>query len=329
MIKKLVIVFFAIFLLLGEKQVFAQDPEFSQFYANPLYLNPAFAGASVCPRIILNYRNQWPSISGTFVTYDASFDQHIDKIAGGVGVMFMGDRQGEGVINTYNLSAMYSYRLDLSRKWALKAALQATYAQKSLDWDKLSFGDQIHPRYGFVFNSSETKPGSLTKGYADFSSGVILYSEDLFAGVAVHHMTEPQEGFISISHLPVKLTIHAGGVIGLRKKNTRGRTIEDPTISPNIIYQQQLNFHQLDYGFYLNKYPFVGGVWYRQNFESSDAFIVLFGIMYDFFKFGYSYDLTVSKLTNVTGGAHEVSVAFQLKCPDKRRRIKSISCPSF
>ena len=195
MIKKLVIVFFAIFLFLGEKQGFAQDPEFSQFYANPLYLNPAFAGANICPRIILNYRNQWPSISGTFVTYDASFDQHIDKIGGGVGIMFLGDRQGEGVINTYNISAIYSYRLELSRKWALKAGLQATYAQKSLDWDKLTFGDQIHPKYGFVFNTAEQKPGSLTKGYVDFSSGIVAYSDDLFAGVAVHHMTEPSEGF--------------------------------------------------------------------------------------------------------------------------------------
>ena len=30
--------------------VMAQDPQFSQFYANPLYLNPAFAGTARCPR---------------------------------------------------------------------------------------------------------------------------------------------------------------------------------------------------------------------------------------------------------------------------------------
>ena len=38
----------------------AQDPAFSQFYANPLYLNPAFAGTNICPRVNLNYRDQWP-----------------------------------------------------------------------------------------------------------------------------------------------------------------------------------------------------------------------------------------------------------------------------
>lgn len=37
----------------------AQDAHFTQFYANSLYLNPAFAGAERCPKISLNYRNQW------------------------------------------------------------------------------------------------------------------------------------------------------------------------------------------------------------------------------------------------------------------------------
>ena len=58
------------------EDMLAQDPEFTQFYANPLYLNPAFAGTARCPRVNLNYRNQWPGISGTYVTYSASYDQH-------------------------------------------------------------------------------------------------------------------------------------------------------------------------------------------------------------------------------------------------------------
>ncbi|WP_417266065.1 type IX secretion system membrane protein PorP/SprF, partial [Brumimicrobium sp.] len=50
-------------------KAYAQDPQFSQFYANPIYLNPAFAGSHGCPRFAVNYRNQWPALSGTFVTY--------------------------------------------------------------------------------------------------------------------------------------------------------------------------------------------------------------------------------------------------------------------
>ncbi|MDP6908597.1 MAG: type IX secretion system membrane protein PorP/SprF, partial [Flavobacteriales bacterium] len=66
-------------------EAFAQDPQFTQFYANPLYLNPAFAGSKRCPRVIMNYRNQWPAISGTFVTYSASFDMDINALHGGLG----------------------------------------------------------------------------------------------------------------------------------------------------------------------------------------------------------------------------------------------------
>ena len=57
-------------------EVKAQDPTFSQFFANPLYLNPAMAGTNICPRISLNHRNQWPGIGKTYVTYSASYDQY-------------------------------------------------------------------------------------------------------------------------------------------------------------------------------------------------------------------------------------------------------------
>jgi hypothetical protein len=54
-----------------------QDANFSQFYANPLYLNPAFAGAFQCPRINLNHRNQYPNYS-VFQTYSGSYDQYVE-----------------------------------------------------------------------------------------------------------------------------------------------------------------------------------------------------------------------------------------------------------
>jgi len=79
---------------------FAQDPQFTQFYANPIYLNPAFAGSKRCPRVNMNYRNQWPAISGTFVTYSASFDMDVNALHGGIGGHFMADRAGEGTLNS-------------------------------------------------------------------------------------------------------------------------------------------------------------------------------------------------------------------------------------
>lgn len=308
---------------------YGQDPQFSQFYANPIYLNPAFAGSAVCPRMTLSFRDQWPSISGTFVSYGAAYDQHFDRLSGGVGVLFLGDRAGQGTINTNAISAMYSYKLDVNRSFSMRAALQATFQQKSLNWDNLTFGDMIDERYGFVYDTQEQRPGTLTKGYIDFSAGILAYTENFFGGVAVHHLTQPEEGFISISKLPRKYTAHAGYVIDIKRKSRRSRSLNDINISPNILYMQQMQFHQLNYGFYYNYFPFVAGMWFRQNFENPDAFIVLFGVQQETFKFGYTYDLTVSKLTNVTGGAHEISFIYQFPCPEKRRRVRAINCPSF
>ena len=77
MIKRFaIIVLFAFPFIMGKS--FAQDPECSQFYANPLYLNPALAGVTICPKANANYRNQWPGIGKSFITYNVSYDQYVN-----------------------------------------------------------------------------------------------------------------------------------------------------------------------------------------------------------------------------------------------------------
>ena len=55
----------------------------------------------------------------------------------------------------------------------------------------------------------------------------------------------------------------------------------------------------------------------------------MFGVEYEWFKAAYSYDATISKLANYSGGSHEVSLQFLLPCPNKRKAIKDLRCPSF
>ena len=126
----------------------AQDPHFTQFYANPIYLNPAFAGSAICPRVIMNYRNQWPAIPAAYVTYNASYDQYIKNMSGGVGLMLTSDNAGEGVLQTNTVSGIYSYSASISPSFSIKAGFQATLRQINLDWEKLYFGDQIDARLG-------------------------------------------------------------------------------------------------------------------------------------------------------------------------------------
>jgi type IX secretion system PorP/SprF family membrane protein len=316
--------FFPLLLLLTAvlQEVRAQDPQFTQFYANPLYLNPAFAGSVRCPRFVLNYRNQWPAIPGNFVTYSASYDQHFDGINGGLGLLVTNDVAGQGTLNTLNVSGIYSYHLEVNRNFSIKAGFQATYAQRTLDWNKLTFGDQIDSRYGFIYGTQETF-GPNTVSFVDFSAGAIGYSEKFFIGFAAHHITQPDQSFlVPSSRLPMKITAHTGAVIPLARK-TR---FNDPAkISPNILFQQQQDFRQINLGMYFQKSPFIAGLWYRNK----DAFIVLVGLQQGLFKFGYSYDVTVSRLTNATAGAHEVSFSMQIDCKPKKKRYRTINCPSF
>jgi type IX secretion system PorP/SprF family membrane protein len=309
----------ALFLLFLSNNLFAQDPAFTQFYANPLYLNPAFAGTAHCPRVSLNYRNQWPGISGSFVTTSASYDQHSDALSGGVGLLVWNDQAGEQTMSTTNVSGIYSYQIPVTRRFSIKAGLQATWAQKAVNWDKLTFGDQIDPRRGFIYETKEEQRNSAAN-YVDFSAGVLGFSKNYFIGFAVHHLTQPDESVIQgQSPLPRKYTFHAGGVIPV---GTKG---EPASISPNLLIQYQEQFLQINYGMYFSKGPIVGGLWYR----NSDSFIALIGLNTGIMKLGYSYDITVSKLTQTTAGSHEISLGLSFDCKPKKRKFRTISCPSF
>lgn len=301
----------------------AQDPEFTQFYANPLYLNPAFAGTARCPRIALGYRNQWPSISGTFVTTIASYDQQVESLSGGIGLMVTNDKAAN-TLQTTRVSGMYSYQIKVNRKFSVRTGFEATYFQKSLDWSKLTFGDMIDDRRGFVYNTGD-QPRGGTVSNVDFSAGILGFSDRFFFGFAAHHLTQPNESLIvGNSPLPTKLTGHFGAVIPLSGASSKYME-NDATISPNILYRRQGEFQQLNMGLYVKKSSLVGGVWYRNK----DAFILLVGIQTKTLKLGYSYDMTISKLTPATGGAHEISMNIRFDCKPKRRTFRTISCPSF
>ena len=304
----------------------AQDPAFSQFYANPLYLNPAFAGSNDCPRANLNYRDQWPGIGRTYITTSASFDQHINSIGGGLGILVAQDRAGSGNLNTTHLALQYSYKLKVSQLFAVKAGFEASYRMINVGWEDMKFGDMIDPQYGFIYPTNEDISNySKSSSFPDFSAGLLGYSENIFFGFAAHHLTMPNQGFISESQLPTKITVHAGGNIVLNKYSQNSFTI-----SPNFLYQGQSEFKQFNYGIYAKKGPMVGGIWARNSLKNFDSFIIMMGLVQETFKFGYSYDITLSNLKNSnTLGAHELSFTLFMPCKSKSKSFNTLSCPQF
>ncbi len=301
----------------------AQDPTFTQFYANPLYLNPALAGSHGCSRFASNYRNEWPKLTGNYTTYSASWDSYFKNISGGIGILATHDQQGQGTINTSMLGLIYSYHLQLGRKWKLQFGARASWYQKYLDWDKLTFGDMIDPRRGFIYSTGDVPRGG-SRGFFDASAGAVLFNKHFFAGVAVHHLNRPNESMIvGDSKMPIRVTGHMGAEIQLGRKS---KYSNGTSIMPNVIYQYQNGFMELSVGTYVKYGPLNIGVWYRNR----DAFILTAGINTGKFKLGYSYDVTVSKLNNgVSGGSHEISLGINLNCKQRPTTFKLVSCPSF
>jgi type IX secretion system PorP/SprF family membrane protein len=315
----------------------AQDPEYTQFYANPLYLNPAFAGTAAGPRFALNYRMQWPSISGAFSTYSASYDQHFDGLGGGIGAQVWYDKAGDGKLATKYVSGVYSYHLsikDASRDYfIIKAGLQVSAFQRSVDFSKFNFGDEIHPRYGLdYYPTAEKLPSSgfyQTGWKPDFSTGILAFTKKYYGGIAVHHIIEPSQSFFGNpeSRLPRKFTAHMGMLLPVDNWKRTPETF----ISPNLLIQRQAKFMQFNMGAYGIKGPFILGMWYRHTDPNADALMLLAGAKKDPVKIGYSYDLTVSDARAAVPGSHEVSLIVELKKYDvrKTRKWRKISCPDF
>ncbi|OZI08779.1 hypothetical protein BWI93_07510 [Siphonobacter sp. BAB-5385] len=84
-------------------EVYGQDPQFSQFYANPLAQNPAFTGNARMGRVIVNYRKQAYGLNRDFETMAASYDTYLENTDSrtgqpslGLGLQLMRDKQGAG-----------------------------------------------------------------------------------------------------------------------------------------------------------------------------------------------------------------------------------------
>ncbi|MBK9687173.1 MAG: PorP/SprF family type IX secretion system membrane protein [Saprospiraceae bacterium] len=117
----------------------AQDPVFSQFFATPIQMNPAFAGLSEDAHISSVYRLQWPGISASYNTFALGYDQFFDASNLGLGFQINRDVAGNGALGTSRISSMLSYRLNINDETFIRGGIEASLIQKSLNWQKLLF----------------------------------------------------------------------------------------------------------------------------------------------------------------------------------------------
>ena len=159
MVRKVILVIVIISALAEENTLQAQDPQFSQYYAAPLYLNPGLVGINQKGRMGINYRSQWPNLDANFETFSAYFDYHFEDYYSSAGIIFTRDQEGIAGLNSTSIGLQYAYQLQLNYDWTFRPGVQAAYYIRDLNFDKLTFGDQfdntgrVRPTTGETFNT--------------------------------------------------------------------------------------------------------------------------------------------------------------------------------
>ncbi len=291
----------------------AQDAIFSQHFAAPLYLNPAFAGTGAHSRLVFNVRNRLYPNWGALSTINFSYDIDIPTVNSGLGLMVTSEQKG-GMLMKNNISAIYAYHLQAGDNLFVNFGAQVGYHRNDLNWNRLDFAE-----------SSEPLPDETWNHAADFAAGIMVYSDWVYGGFAAHHLTQPKESFYGDYRLPLKYTAH----LGLYFKPTQQRRANtlpfDYFISPNIILQNQGEHYRINYGFYSGVQSIMAGVWYRQDLINPNALIFLVRLTVNDYRIGYSYDYSLSG----SPGAHEISVSLNFNDPKRNLRDRIINCPHF
>ncbi|HLG40033.1 MAG TPA: PorP/SprF family type IX secretion system membrane protein [Chitinophagaceae bacterium] len=318
----------------------AQDPNFSQFFASPMTLNPALTGKfDGMYRFAMNYRNQWPTISNAYITGTASLDFGIMKNRipeydqFGIGIMGFTDRAGDGALtNNYGaVSVAYHKGLDENGYHQIGAGFQGTYVNKRLNTQNLKFADQLTP-FGFTGITNEVfSSNQVNVSYFDLNAGFIYNGStngynNFYIGASMYHINRPKESFQGGNYvLDARTTIQAGGKIPVGTYNYLH-------FAGNHSMQAKANNTMLGAAYSLNVNNTEDnptnvylGAWYRFN----DALIPYMGLEFGEFHFGASYDVNTSPLktaSNSRGGV-EISLIYIKKYTDPN--MKKLNCPKF
>jgi len=311
-------------LILASTGGVAQDPAISQFYANPLFMNPAMAGVEGPSKVYVGYRNQWPGASDPYSTYHASYEQYLDVLQGGIGVHVINDRQGGGIFNTLSLDAIYAYHLKVTPRLTVTGGLQASVGQRNMNPDGLILPDELAGMPAVTLQG-------YSKVYPDFAVGFGGFYKNFYGGFACHHLHQP---YMSPSEDPNtrlsrRYSAHVGALFPVYEKRLGREVLQ---LSPNLVFLQQDIYQQINYGLEVLFKSMLGGIWFRQDLLFSyGTMIFSVGYARDQFRFRYSYDAKLSSpdLHIPSMGAHEISMVIIFENLYKSTKPRAIKSPKI
>ncbi len=225
----------------------AQDPVFSQFFSQKLYLNPAFTGYEPGTVISTATRRQWGNLASNpltpnganFTTNHVEISQDLPGFHSGFGLAFTDNSEGEG---QYNLTspnngllrwqratfsyAFHSWDCDFYEGieddvFGFSIGGYARWNRFVLDWQNLVFGDQLDPIYGVVRGTSVPLPDAGISDIEDWDFGIggvahlnVFPRHSIRFGGAWHHISLPNNSVAgNEERLPGRVTLHASDII--------------------------------------------------------------------------------------------------------------------
>ena len=324
--------------ILSSFVMMGQDPQFTQFYASPLYLNPAFTGLTYEHRFSLNYRNQWPGIKNAYSTGMLAYDYNASKLNSGIGAYVLYDRAGTSNLVTQQEGFNFAYRIKINKYSEFRAGLSFAMTQKRLDYSNLTFNDQLAAGAG---SGPSRDALSIEKvNYVDMGLGVLYNSTNYWLGASAKHLNQPNTSMVGNTEaMPIYASLH-GGYRYIISARGSGRTKLEEFVSASFLYRHEQKYDQFDIGAYYFKEFLNLGIWYRglpfkhykPGYPNRESIALLVGLEIPDknFRIGYSYDLTVSKLgLNNSKGAHEISMVYEVAQKRKRNKRSLVSCPKF
>ena len=336
---------FGIILLCISWQAYAQDVQYSQFYAAPMYMNPAFAGSTELTRVGVNYRNQWPGLDHTFNSYSAYIDHYMFDINSGIGLQINGSQESMSELSTMEVGLVYSYRLQLGMGNFIRFGGQASYVSRDAYFGDVVLGTQLDIQRGIVTDRGDGLIGKDSRRqFADFSFGMLYHNEYIWLGASGHHLNQPNVSFMDdqSSVLPMKLSVHGGVKIDLPGGNINNyfnNTRQERALFFAFNFRNQEPYNQLEVGTQLFLEPLMLGVWYRglpvkYSLPNNEAIIGSVGFsLYSGVDVGYSFDFNTSKLgLRNSGGAHEISIRYSFlygNAKDRNRKSTVLPCFKF
>jgi len=285
--------------LLCLQVVAQQDPQFNQYFFNPLGINPAYAGSRGSLSAVAVHRSQWVGFKGAPSTESFAIHSPTQRKRIGVGLQILNDRIGPK--NTTVVSGVYAYKVRIGRG-KLGLGIRASLYNYIFDWDEIEYKD------GTNFGSIER--GKETYLTPSFDFGMYYSDRRNYVGVELTHLNEGKLGvkadnvnldFDSRQRFQVILT--AGRAFVFSRKLT---------FKPSILVKTTTNqpaFIDLNASFLLKEKLWLGAS-YRRGYGA--VAIVEYSVT-KLLRVGYSVDFALTTLNRQNGGSHEIFIGYDLK----------------